>query len=177
MQEKLTIARPYAQAAFGFAATAGDVPAWSSALRKLAEIVEHPDVRPLINHPRVSNAQLEEILTALLGKLLDAKRTNFIHALLESERLELAPEIAELFERQKAAAEGVVDVLVETAYEMDAAEQKRIADAVHARVGKACEVTATVNPDLIGGAVIRVGDSVIDISLRGRLRALTQRLT
>lgn len=177
MQEKLTIARPYALAAYGFAAESNDIPAWSAMLNGLAEAVVHPDLQPLIDHPRVTNGQLQEILGEILGSLLNDKRVNFVSALLDAERLELAPEIAELFERKKAASEGVVDVRVETAFEMSAAEQERLVKAMRARLGKDCEVTSTVNADLIGGAVIRVRDSVIDISLKGRLRALEQRLT
>jgi len=177
MQEKLTIARPYAMAAFGFAEAAGDVAAWSIMLEALASVVSHPDLMPLIKHPRVTSAQLLEILTDIIGPLLNEQRSNFITTLLDAERLELAPEIAELFERRKAAAEGVADVRVESAFAISASEKDRIASAVQQRIGKACEVTAVVNPDLIGGAVIKVGDSVIDISLRGRLRALEQRLT
>jgi len=177
MQEKLTIARPYAHAAYGFAAENNDVPAWSAMLSGLAEAVVHPDLEPLIAHPRVTSAQLQEILGEILGSLLNEKRANFISALLDAERLELAPEIAELFERQKAASEGVVDVRVETAFEMSDAERERLVKAMRERLGKDCELTSTVNADLIGGAIIRVRDSVIDISLKGRLRALEQRLT
>ena len=177
MQEKLTIARPYAHAAYGFAAEHGDVPAWSAMLNGLAQAVVHPDLEPLIAHPRVTNEQLQEILGEILGSLLNEKRTNFVSALLDAERLELAPEIAELFERQRAASEGVVDVRVESAFEMSDAERERLVKAMRERLGKDCEITTTVNAELIGGAVIRVGDSVIDISLKGRLRALEQRLT
>jgi F-type H+-transporting ATPase subunit delta len=176
MQEKLTIARPYALAAFSFAEDAGDVPAWSAMLDTLATTAAHAEFQPLIRDPRVSDDQLRELLSDILGKQLDEKRMNFIGVLLDAERLELAPEIALLFERHRAAAEGVVDVHVESAYDISAAEQDRIASAISTRVGKECEVTAEVNRDLIGGAVIKVGDSVIDVSLRGRLRALEQRL-
>jgi F-type H+-transporting ATPase subunit delta len=176
MQEKLTIARPYALAAFGYAREANDVPAWSAMLGALAAAVSHPDLKPLIRHPRVSDAQLADILAEILSQLLDQKRSNFIRALLDAERLELAPEIAVLFERYKAAAEGFVEVRVESAYAISPSEQARIESAVSSRLGKECEVTAEVKPELIGGAIIRVGDSVIDISLRGRLRALEQRL-
>ena len=176
MQEKLTIARPYAMAAFGFAEDAGDVAAWSTMLDALASAVVHPDLVPLITHPRISSSQLLELLKEILGAQLNNQRTNFITTLLDAERLGLAPEIAVLFERRKAAAEGVADVRVETAFELSAVEQDRIAAAVRERIGKACEVTTVVNPELIGGVVIKVGDSVIDISLRGRLRALEQRL-
>jgi len=176
MQEKLTIARPYASAAYGYAEDTDDVPAWSAMLDSLAGAVSHPDLKPLIKHPRVSNDQLRELFAEILADQLNEQRMNFIGVLLDAERLELAAEIADLFERYKAAAEGIVDVRVESAYEISAAEQDRIAAAIRARVGKECEVTAGLNRDLIGGAVIKVGDSVIDISLRGRLRALERRL-
>ena len=176
MREKLTIARPYALAAFAYAQGANDIPAWSAMLNALGEAVTHTDLQPLIGHPRVSDEQFCDLLTEILQRYLDANRTNFIRVLLDAERLELAPEIATLFERHKAAAEGIVEVRVESAYEIGVDEQDRIASAIRTRIGKECEVTAKVNPDLIGGAVITVGDSVIDISLRGRLRALEQRL-
>lgn len=176
MQEKLTIARPYALAAFGYAREADDLSAWSAMLDALAVAVSHPDLKPLISHPRVSDTQLAELLGEILEARLDGKRTNFIRALLDAERLELAPEIAELFERHRAAAQGVIDVHVQSAYEVDAGEKERIASAVQARLGKDCAVTAGVDPSLIGGAIIKIGDSVIDISLRGRLRALEKRL-
>lgn len=176
MQEKLTIARPYALAAFNYAEDTAAVPAWSAMLEMLAEVVSRSDLQPLIGHPRVSSAQLCELITAILTQHLNEKRTNFIRVLLDADRLDLAPEIAELFERHKAAAAGVVDVRVESAYAISSDEQQRIAVAVSAMVGKECEVSTAVNSELIGGAVITVGDSVIDISLRGRLRALEQRL-
>ena len=176
MRENLTIARPYAFAAFGFAVAADDSRAWSTMLESLATVTSHAEFKPLINHPRISKSQLFELLEEILGTQLNDKRANFLNALLDSGRLGLAPEIATLFERHKAAAQGVVEVQVESAYEISASEQDKIAVAVQARLGKDCKVSAEINRDLIGGAVIRVGDSVIDISLRGRLRALEQRL-
>jgi len=118
MQEKLTIARPYASAAYGYAEDTGDVPAWSAMLDSLAGAVSHPDLKPLIKHPRVSNDQLRELFAEILADQLNEQRMNFIGVLLDAERLELAAEIADLFERYKAAAEGSVDVRVESAYEI-----------------------------------------------------------
>ena len=120
--------------------------------------------------------QLKELLRDIIGSQLNPHRENFIDALMDAGRLALAPEISILFERHKAAAAGIVDVLVESAYEVSASEQDAIAAAVRTRVGSDCKVSTELNPDLIGGAVIKVGDSVIDISLRGRLRALEQQL-
>jgi F-type H+-transporting ATPase subunit delta len=176
MQENLTIARPYALAAFRFAQSASDIETWSTMLQSLASATSHADLLPMIKHPKVSKGQLKELLGEVIGSSLNAERENFIDALLDAERLALAPEISTLFETHKAAADGVVDVVVESAYEVSSAEQDAIAAAVRLRVGRDCNVTSELNSDLIGGAVIRVGDSVIDISLRGRLRALEQQL-
>jgi F-type H+-transporting ATPase subunit delta len=176
MQEKLTIARPYALAAFDYAREAGEVTAWSEMLAKLRIVVEKADLRALISHPRVTREQLGNIIFDVLEATLDDKRRNFVQILLDAERLVLAPEIAELFERYKASAEGVTDVEVISAYDMDAAQQTKIASALRERIGQDVELICTVDQTLIGGAVIRIGDSVIDVSLRGRLKALQQQL-
>jgi F-type H+-transporting ATPase subunit delta len=99
-----------------------------------------------------------------------------MHVLIDAKRIRLAPEIAELFEREKTAAEGVIDVAVVSAYAVTTEQEEKIATAIRARSGQQCEVRCDVDESLIGGAVIRVGDSVIDISLKGRLQALSQRL-
>ena len=177
MQEKLTIARPYASAAFGFANEHGQISEWSAMLSTLAEVVAHPEMQPLIGHPRVAKEDLFDLLKSALGSLLDSKRENFVHVLINAGRIQLAPEVAELFEREKTAADGVVDVAVVSAYTVTTEEQEKIAIAIRARSGKQCEVRCDVDESLIGGAVIRVGDSVIDISLKGRLQALAQRLS
>ena len=177
MQEKLTTARPYALAAFRHAVEARDVDAWSRMLAKLAAVVAQPDLHALIGHPRVTVDKLGGILGEALAGELNAHRQNFLDVLLAADRLELAPEIAELFERHKAAAAGVVAVSVESAFELTSEQRDNIAQAVASRFGRDCELEARTKPELIGGAVIKIGDSVIDLSLRGRLRALEQRLT
>jgi len=180
VQEKLTIARPYASAAFGFAEEHGQISQWAGMLEALAGAVNHPEMQPLIGHPKVAKKDLFDLLKAALemtmGSTIDVKQENFLQVLVDAERIQLAPEIAELFERAKTAAEGVVDVSVISAYEVSDAEQDKIAEAIRARSGQQCEVRSQVDESLIGGAIIRVGDSVIDISLKGRLQALTQRL-
>lgn len=177
MQEKLTIARPYANAAFAFAKEHGQVAEWSTMLRALSEAVRHKDMQPLIGHPKVAGDSLADLLKSVLGATLDEKRENFVNVLIDAKRIRLAPEIAELYEREKTASEGVIDVSVTSAFEASQAEQDKIANAIRARTGQQCEVRSAVDETLIGGAVIRVGDSVIDISLKGRLQALGHRLT
>lgn len=181
MQEKLTIARPYASAAFSYAKDQGQISEWAEMLSALAGAVDHPEMQPLIGHPKVAKKALfgllKSVLEAVASSTLDVKRENFLQVLVDAERIQLAPEIAELFERAKTVAEGVVDVSVISAYQVSDAEQTKIADAIRARSGQQCEVRSEVDESLIGGAIIRVGDSVIDISLKGRLQALAQRLS
>jgi len=174
MQEKLTIARPYAAAAFAYAVEHGEVPAWSATLQTLATAVSDPALAGFIGHPKVSGAQLLDLVSDLFGTQLSTAGRNFIATLIETERLELAPEIATLYERSRAQAEGQVKVEVISAFPLSEAERARIDAAMRGRLGKDCKIEASVDSALIGGAVIKVGDSVIDLSLRGRLTALAQ---
>ena len=100
-----------------------------------------------------------------------------MQVLLDADRIQLAPEVAELFEREKTKSEGVVDVTVVSAFPIEPEQQTKISDAIRARTGKDCEIRSEQDESLIGGAVVRVGDSVIDLSLKGRLQALNQRLS
>jgi F-type H+-transporting ATPase subunit delta len=176
MQEKLTIARPYAAAAYAYADEHGEVEQWSAMLEVLAAAVSDPLLASYIGHPKVSDADLLDLLGDVLGDRLSDSRRNFLTALVEAERLEVAPQIAEVFERRRAKAAGVVHVEVSSAFELNTQERERIEQAVRGRLGSDCEVDAHVDAALIGGAVIKIGDSVIDLSLRGRLAALEQQL-
>ena len=177
MQEKLTIARPYASAAYAHAKDSQQVAQWSAMLSGLATVVQHEDMQPLIGHPKVPSAELFELIKSALGSTLDGKRENFVQVLLDADRIQLAPEVAELFEREKTKSEGVVDVTVVSAFPIEPEQQTKISDAIRARTGKDCEIRSEHDESLIGGAVVRVGDSVIDLSLKGRLQALNQRLS
>lgn len=176
MQEKLTIARPYAAAAFAYAVEHGEVDAWSGMLQTLALAVSDRDLAGYIGHPKVSNADLLTLVSELLGPGLSAAGRNFVAALLDAERLELAPEVALLFERSRAQAAGQVKVEVTSAFPLSDAERAKIDAAMRGRLGKDCKIEAAVDPTLIGGAVVKIGDAVIDLSLRGRLTALAQQV-
>lgn len=176
MQEKLTIARPYAAAAFRYAVEQGRVDDWSVMLEALAIAVSDPDLSQLIGHPKITGEQIVDLMADILGGRLTDESRNFIQVLVEAERIELAPQISELFERRRANAAGLVTVEVTSAYPLDASESRRISDSISARVGKACELETAVDPQLIGGAVIKIGDSVTDLSLRRRLSDLGQDL-
>ena len=110
MLEKITIARPYAQAAFEFAREQGDVAHWSGMLKLLRAIIANARMRPLLHDPRISDAQLYELVASIAGDSLSENGGNFVRILIRSERLQFMPEIADLYEAMLARAEGRVDV-------------------------------------------------------------------
>lgn len=172
MQEKATIARPYARAAFEQARAEGKLKEWSAALQLLAAVVAEPAMRRLIGNPKLGEDRLFALLVEICGSVLPPSGRNFVQVLVRAGRLEVAPEIHAQFEQKRAAAEGVAGVEVVSAYELDAAQKQRIIEIMKKRLGREIRITATVDQSIIGGAVIRAGDSVIDASLRGRLRQL-----
>jgi len=177
MLEKATIARPYAQAAFEFARDAGEIEQWSSLLKLLADIVMDPGMERLLHNPKVTDEQLEEIVVSIGSERIPESGRNFIRILVESERLQYAPAIAELFEIRAAEAEGRLDVEIVSAYPLEDEQQQSISSAMARRHDKKIRISSKTDDYLIGGAIIRAGDSVIDASIRGRLNELRNDLT
>ena len=176
MLEKTTIARPYAQAVFELAEDSGKTAEWSTALDLLQRIVADAQMRLLLNNPKVSHQQLQDLVIDIGAGSFFPLAKNFIKVLVSADRLQYATQIAQLFEAKRADAEGRVDVEVSSAYELDQVQQDDIARGMSARLGTKVSISVIVDESLIGGAVIRAGDSVIDASLRGRLRELSNDL-
>lgn len=172
MQENITIARPYARAVFEQAQADGELREWSDMLAVLGLIAADPQMRELIRNPRVSHAQLTGIVLEICGTRLNEKGKNFVHILVEARRLGVAGEIMRLYQGLRAEAEGVAAVEIITAYPLEDAQRETISQKMAARLSKKIEITTRVDQHLIGGAIIRTGDSVIDASLRGRLQQL-----
>ncbi|MCY4154017.1 MAG: F0F1 ATP synthase subunit delta [Gammaproteobacteria bacterium] len=177
MLENATIARPYATAVFELAQETGQVEVWSAMLGLLSLVVSDNSLRALIANPKVSRAQLQELVFDVCGEELSGAGQNFVKVLVQAERLQYASYVKDLYEQMRAAAEGKVEVEVVTAYTLDERQQAGIADTISARLGKQVTVRTSVDETLIGGAVIRAGDSIIDASLRGRLGELRNELS
>jgi len=176
MSEALTTARPYAQAAFEEAQKLSDLKGWSEVLLALAEAVNYPEICNVISSPRVVKAQLGGLLGDVLGGKLKPQQMNFIKLLAENQRLPLLPEIASIFEVLKSEAEKSVDVEVDSAFELSAAQQDKIVSSLKKRMGREIKLTCKVNKELLGGVVIRAGDKVIDGSARTRLSEMATAL-
>ncbi|MDX1519052.1 MAG: F0F1 ATP synthase subunit delta [Gammaproteobacteria bacterium] len=173
MIEKATIARPYAQAVFELARDDDTLDQWSAFLKRLGMIVSDPVMRAVINNPRLDEEKLIDLITELCGDTaLDSGR-NFIRVLVQAGRLGVAKEIYELFETRRAEHTGLSEVEVISAFPLTDEQKDSIRNIMSKRLGASVEINSDVNQDLIGGVIIRAGDSVIDASVRGRLQELT----
>ena len=169
MAELATIARPYAEAAFGLAREQQRLAAWSDALGRLAQVAEDPAAAALIGNPNVAASQVEDLFRAASGA--DAEMANFIHLLAGNGRLSCLPAIAEQFEVMKQAEEGVREGTVHSAFPMDAAQLASLRQLLEKRFG-ALQLSVVVEPELIGGVKVVIGDQVLDTSVSGRLETM-----
>jgi F-type H+-transporting ATPase subunit delta len=177
MADKSTIARPYAKAAFEEARDRKVLGPWSEALRTAAAVVADPRVQSLLGDPRVTPAQLADLVIEIAGPRLGEEGGNFIRTLADNGRLAFLPEISTLFDELKSEAEGVVDVTVTSAAPLDDAQRGDLTAALERRLKRTVRLQCATDPTLIGGAVLRAGDLVIDGSLRTRLERIAYDLT
>jgi len=176
MAEAISVARPYAIAAFDEASKLGDLKGWSAMLLSAADAVANAEVRALITSPRVARSQLEDLMLALCGDKLSTMQHNFIKLLVESQRLILLPEIAAMFETMRAEAEKSVDVVVTSAFDLDETQKQKITAAMKKRMGRDIRLSCETDRALLGGIIIRAGDKVIDGSARSQLAELANAL-
>jgi F-type H+-transporting ATPase subunit delta len=177
MADKITIARPYAKAAFEEANAAKQLGSWSETLRTAAAVVHDPRVQNLLGNPAVSVAQLAQLVMDLAGPKLDEHGRNFVGTLAENRRLGYIPEISVLFDEMKDEAEGVIDVTVTSAAPLEGTQRETLSAALQRRLKRQIRMHCETDPTLIGGAVLRAGDLVIDGSVRSRLDRFAYELT
>jgi len=177
MADRLTIARPYARAAFEEARKNGGLAPWSEALQAAAIVVKDPRVASLLDNPRVTPAELAQLVDEIAASALGEHGANFVRTLADNHRLGYLPEIAQLFGTLKDDAEGVTDVTVTSAASLNETQRGRIGAALERRLRRKVRMHFQIDPELIGGAVLRAGDLVIDGSLRTRLERIAYELT
>lgn len=176
MAELATLARPYANAAFDLARSSDRLERWSRMLGVLSTTARTPEAHALIGSPALpSEAKAHRLIDIVRDELDDAGR-RFVLVLADNKRLSLLPEIAEQFEARKAEAEQVLDVEIAAAVELSDAQLNDYTQALERRFSQQVNVTADVDPGLVGGALIRAGDTVIDGTVRGRLTRLVEAL-
>lgn len=176
MAEKTTIARPYAQAIFAIAQEQGNLQRWSDMLALAAAVAADSAMAALIDNPRIGRDQIVQVFMDVCGDGIDDMGRNSIRVLAENGRLEFLPEIAQLYEAERAAAERTVQAEVVSAIELSSTQLKSIGEGLKRRFGRDVSLSCRVDESLLGGAVIRAGDVVIDGSVASKLERMRQQL-
>jgi F-type H+-transporting ATPase subunit delta len=176
MAELTTIARPYAEAAFRLAREGNALPVWSEMLRLVSAVVAEPKVATALDNPNLAAGDKQALLLSLCGDRLNGEGRNFVRVLVEADRMALMPQILEMFGTLKDEADGVARARIDSAFELSEAQLATLTAALAKRFGKRIEATVTVDPALIGGARITVGDTVIDGTVQAKLAAMAHQL-
>ncbi|MDB5840277.1 MAG: synthase subunit delta [Herminiimonas sp.] len=171
MAELATIARPYAEALFRVAKS-GNLSAWSDLVSEMAQVASHPDVHALAQNPKLSDQQIGETFMALLKSPLNDQVRNFIMMLVENGRMSLLPEIAVQFHALKNAEEGAADAEIFSAFDLSSDQVKQLVSVLEKKFGRKVNPSVTVDPSLIGGVRVVIGDEVYDTSVRARLQQM-----
>ena len=176
MAELLTLARPYAKAAFAFASEQGATDNWSNALQMLSAAVQDEAFSAYLNRPELTPAEQVSVFAKVLGENQTQEVSNFLTLLADNDRLALLPEIETEYELLKSQNNNTVDVVIESAFPVTSVQEQLLAQALEKKFNAAVNVTVEVNPALIAGVVIRAGDQVIDDSALNKLEKMRTRL-
>jgi F-type H+-transporting ATPase subunit delta len=176
MAELATVARPYAEALFRVAQQ-GDMAAWSELVSQLAQVGANPDVQAFAANPKLTADDLVAALTSLVKAPVTPEATNFLTMLAENGRISLLPEIGTQFQALKNAQLGAADAEIASAFALSDAQVAALVGTLEQKFGRKLNPTVTVDPSLIGGVRVLVGDEVLDTSVRAKLQQMHAALT
>ncbi len=177
MAETITIARPYAEAAFRLARENAALDQWSGMLRLLDLVVQDERVARCVGDPNVSGRELEGLILGICGEQLDGAGRNFVQVLVHNDRLTAVPAVRALFEQMRLEHEGVLEAKIHSAFAIDDAQVNQIVSKLETKYQRKVRAEVSVDPQLIGGVKIVVGDKVFDATVRGKLDAMSAALT
>ena len=177
MAELITIARPYAQAAFEIAREKSNLAGWSDMLTLLDAVVRDTRVQACVGDPNMGVQDLEGLVLGVIGDKLDGFGRNFVQELIRNGRLAIVPQIHSLYEALRREHEGILEANVFSALPMSDDQLKELVASLEARHRRKISVRVEIDPQLIGGVRIAIGDKVIDATVRGRLEAMAAALT
>ncbi|CAN5116501.1 F0F1 ATP synthase subunit delta [soil metagenome] len=176
MAENSTVARPYAQALFEVARDL-DLEAFAAPLSELAAVSADPQMRAAFSDPLLSDEKVDGLITGIIASPLPEQLRHFVSMLVGNGRVSLLPEIATQFLHLKNEHQGTADAEIVSAFPMDQAQVDDLVAALAKRFGTKLRATVSVDPELIGGVRVTVGDEVLDTTVRARLDQMRVALT
>ncbi len=172
MAEAITIGRPYAEAVFKSAQAKKTIAAWSEMLKYAAAVSSEEHVSALISNPSVSAKQVADIFLEICKNKLSEEGRNLIMLMAENGRLDVLPQVSELFEQLKSQYEGVLDANIVSAFALNGGQLRQLIAMLEKRFKHEINAKVSVDPELIGGVKVEIGDEVLDTSVRGKLEAM-----
>jgi F-type H+-transporting ATPase subunit delta len=176
MAESVTIARPYAQAVFRLAKEKQSQTEWSGRLSRLAVIAQDPEMGRVIGNPELSARQVADLFISLSGEPENPELASFIALLAENGRFAVLADISAIFESLKNEDQGIMEALITSAFPIDEQALTALLVRLETLFGGRLQGRVEVDPSLIGGVRVKVGDRVFDDSVRGKLDAMAATL-
>jgi F-type H+-transporting ATPase subunit delta len=172
MSDFTTAARPYANAVYDTARENNALDSWSDALANLANVISDSQMSELLDNPELGKIQKGELVVQVLGEKLTEQQQNLVKLMAENGRLKLMPDVVEQFEVARAKAENKIDAEVISAFELTAEQTNELVKTLKNKLGCDITLTTTIDESLIGGVVIKAGDTIIDASMKSQLDSL-----
>lgn len=176
MSELTTLARPYAKAAFEFALDQKNLTEWSEMLEFLSLVSKDSVMSSLLDSPSITREKTAEAVLSVAKEQLNDQGCNFVRQLAANGRIELLPEILELFQKHKADYEKTVEVEMTSAIELSEQQLSEFSIRLESNLGRKVNINCHIDSSVMGGLIIRAGDLVIDASIRGKLNELADSL-
>jgi F-type H+-transporting ATPase subunit delta len=176
MAELATLARPYAEAFFQVAQKA-DLKQASEQLDALAAVAANAELQQFANVPKVNAAQVVQVITSVVNVPMSDASQNLLRAVIDNGRLSVLPEIATQFRALVNARSGVADAVIYSAFPIESAQLAEVVASMEARFKRKLKASVQLQPDLIGGIRVVVGDEVLDTSVKARLEQMKAALT
>ena len=176
MAEYTTVARPYASAVYKLAAESSAEESWGDILQLMSAVTSDAAMLKVLDNPELDKDKKGEMLVHVLGDRLNEQQKNLVMLMADNDRLKVLPEVAEQFEVYRAEAEGKVDAEVVSAFALSSEQESAITATLKKKLGREVSLTTSVDESLIGGVVIKAGDTIIDGSMKSQLEALATTL-
>ncbi len=176
MSELITTARPYANAVYQVASETKSEKTWGEALELMSAVVTNKDMLRMLDNPRLKKEKKGDLFLNVIGDKLSDQQQNLVRLMAENGRLKIMPKVAEQFEIYRTAAEGKIDAVAVSAFPLTKDQQSALTKSLKDKLGREVTLTTSTDESLIGGVVIKAGDTIIDGSMKSQLAMLANSL-